>query len=462
MYGQININNYPRIQVFGGVTLDVVFTPVLIDLTQMFGSSIADYVYSLGHDGAAAWFRHLFPKPYYSYNAGQLMSVNTSAHITRGFNLLQECNYRSDTYPPFNQRKAIRVISGVRYQFTCEGFTGATSWRIAACCYDLDGNKIYTRNELINISGEFGDNNSGRYYVSSNNGQHKKIWFTANFNGYMYFWFTLGDTTASSTIIDPCFHIVWDGERDGEYEHYEEHVYPLDESLTLRGIPKLDSGNNLYYDGDTYESDGKVTRKYGIVDLGTLTWLYYSSSESFMYTTSVSNLSSGTTKYICSKYANYGSGAKCMSINGTILRVYDSDYTDPATFKTAMSGVYLVYELATPTTESADPYQNPQIVNDFGTEEYTDYGVVQNTREVAVPVGHVTLYVANLRAKLEMAPESPDGDGDYVVRQTNGINEYIPLVIPQELPDFPTDNGTYRLQVVVSGSTKTLSWVSVS
>lgn len=68
--------------------------------------------------------------------------------------------------------------------------------------------------------------------------------------------------------------------------------------------------------------------------------------------------------------------------------------------------------------------------------------------------------MANLRAKLEMAPDSPDGDGDYIVRQTNGTNEYVPLVIPQELPDLPSDNGTYKLQVVVSGNTKTLSWVS--
>ena len=35
--------------------------------------------------------------------------------------------------------------------------------------------------------------------------------------------------------------------------------YALDSSVTLRGIPKLDASNNLYYDGDTYEADGTVT-----------------------------------------------------------------------------------------------------------------------------------------------------------------------------------------------------------
>ena len=77
------------------------------------------------------------------------------------------------------------------------------------------------------------------------------------------------------------------------------------------------------------------------------------------------------------------------------------------------------------------------------------------------PVGHVTLYQVNLRAKLEMAPESPSGNGDYIVRQTNGINSYVPIVIPQELPTPPTTDGTYRLTVTVSGGVATYSWVSV-
>ena len=63
------------------------------DLTLMFGSTIADYIYSLeqGTAGAGvAWFRNLFPKSYYAYNAGTLMSVKTSKHITTGFNQWDE------------------------------------------------------------------------------------------------------------------------------------------------------------------------------------------------------------------------------------------------------------------------------------------------------------------------------------------------------------------------------------
>lgn len=51
----------------------------LFDLTQMFGSTIADYIYSLeqGTAGAGvAFFRKLFPNDYYDYNTGTLTTVS--------------------------------------------------------------------------------------------------------------------------------------------------------------------------------------------------------------------------------------------------------------------------------------------------------------------------------------------------------------------------------------------------
>ena len=101
-------------------------------------------------------------------------------------------------------------------------------------------------------------------------------------------------------------------------------TYPLDSDLVLRGIPKLSNGN-LYYDGDTYEWDGTVTRKYG--------------------------------------YRAYQSG----------------DASDGSTMIT--DGSHTVYKLNTPTIESADPFTAVQSVEDGGTEEF----VTTN----GVPVGVV-------------------------------------------------------------------------
>ena len=321
----------------------------IIDLTKMFGSAIADYIYALNQATAGsgvAYFKKLFPKPYYAYNAGSLLSVKTSAHRMAGFN----------AYNPTTG--TAKVVSGNQYQIT-----GAYT------ALSLDGTTI----------------------TPDANGK-----FTPSANG------TLTVTGGNSTTT--CVHLVWDGERDGEYEPYEAHTYTIDD-VELRGILKLDAFNNLYADGDRYLPDGTVERRFA--------------------------------------ERTYQSG--------------DESLADAIT-----DGTTTVYKITTPTTETADPYQQTQIVDDFGTEEFVDAAVEANERDVAIPVGNETVYKPNLRAKLEMAPDSPDGDGDYIVRQTNGQNTYIPLVEVKELPDMPSSDGSYKLRCTVSNGTATLSWVSDS
>ena len=311
----------------------------VVDLTQMFGADIADYVAALGDDGAYAWFSRLFPKPYYAFDPGTLMSVRTGANVTVGFN----------AYDPGAGRA--KVVGGNVYQIT-GAYTALT----------LDGENV-----TPDAEGYFTPARSGVLTVTGGD----------------------GDTT--------CVHLSWDGERDGEYEPYTEHFYDLDPDIELRGIPKLDADERLFYDGDTYESDGTVTRRYGV-------------------------------------------------------RAYqDGDATDGSAMVT--DGTTTVYALSSPTTEHAAAYETPQLIDDFGTEEFTD------SRAVAIPAGHSTLYLSNLRAKLEMAPDSPDGDGDYIVRQSGGRNAYVKLTFPaDELPAPPETDGTYSLKCTVSNGTVTYRW----
>lgn len=358
------------------------------DLTQMFGSAIADYIYGLEQANAGAgvaWFRKLFPKPYYAYNAGELMSVNTSAHKMIGFNAWDEQweggGINQNTGANTSNANAIRAKNFIP---VIPGSTYYIKAPIAVRGYWYDYNKNYIKTTSLGVNATFEVPDDAHYLR-----------------------FIIGNSTTPVTSYnnDICINLHWDGERDGEYEPYEEHTYALDSDLELRGIPTLDANNNLYYDGDTYESDGAVTRKFGV-------------------------------------------------------RAYqEGDATDGSTMIT--DGTNTVYKLTSTTTETADPYQNPQIVNDFGTEEYVDAGVTASTptRDVAIPVGHQTFYQNNLRAKLEMAPNSPSGDGDYIVRQTDGENTYVPLVIPTELPTNPSENGTYSLKVTVADGVATLSWV---
>lgn len=138
--------------------------------------------------------------------------------------------------------------------------------------------------------------------------------------------------------------------------------YALDSDLVLRGISKLDASNELYYDGDTYEPDGTVTRKYGI-------------------------------------------------------RAYTAgDATDGSTMIT--DGTNTVYALSTPTTETADAYEEYQIVEADGTEQFVSTGIV--------PVGHDTKYFTDIGAKAETIPDAPTTDGTYTLTCTvsSGVPTY--------------------------------------
>lgn len=203
--------------------------------------------------------------------------------------------------------------------------------------------------------------------------------------------------------------------------------YAIDSTWVGMGIPKLDSNNKLYFDGDTYASDGTVTERYGIVDLGDQTWYYGNGA----FQSDIPTKAIGIGNLICAKYPTYTATASLADMpdkmikgqtNGYTIYVKDSAYTSSADFKTAMSGIYLVYEKATPTTASATPFTSPQICDPNGTEEYVTTGLV--------PVGHETEYVENLADKLT------------------------------DIPDLPTTAGTYSLKVTVSGGVPSYSWVS--
>lgn len=113
---------------------------------------------------------------------------------------------------------------------------------------------------------------------------------------------------------------------------------------------------------------------YGVVDLGSLTWYYNSTAGHQYFRTNgiqdlvktpddnygVANLT--CSKYVSGPYANiYNNTAdKTVGIQVTpsaskgMLTIEDSSYSDPDVFKSAMSGVYLLYELETPATIDLD------------------------------------------------------------------------------------------------------------
>ena len=396
---------------------------MLIDLTLLFGSTIADYIYSLEQANAGAgvaWFKKLFNKPYYAYNAGELKSVSgLVSHDMTGFNQFDKSttiygeyviDSNGETASAANNARTdyIRVIPNASYYVYTEQTSGG--W---GAWYDAD------KNFISDLSGYA---STVHLFTAPPNACYARMTIMRNGSGNP-------DTF--------CINLHWDGSRDGEYEPYVKHSYALDSTKTLRGKFVLDANNNLKAVGDVYPPSGEVGRNFSEpLNLGTLQWSvnsaenhtfeaplptlkFFASFTENVYFVSDRFIPSPTTGGAMIDHGIRQGGSS--QANNKIM-VKDLAYSDADAFKASVNGVYLTYLLATPTTETADPYTSPQIVDDFGTEEY-----VLANGTFPVPVGHNTDYPINVLAKVEMMPNSPNGNGDYIVRQTSGENEYVSL-----------------------------------
>ena len=449
-----------------GVTVDDYVDFVMCDLTLNFGSTIADYIYSLESSNAGdgvAFFKKYFPKDYYPYCAESLSSVNASAHRMTGFNqtsvnptlaMFYDNNgvlgsRTSNSYAALTIK--VRCVPSTVYCITLPHVASRVS--IYPYYFDADKNFI-SKGETVPLQ------QATNYCVT----------VTTPPNAFYLSFCIYRVAELTNTEMSECnINLHWDGERDGEYEPYSLHNYPLNNDVVLRGQPTLVNGQ-IVCDGDVYHADGTVDRNWYEVDLGSLTYRYLSSSKAFLSDHGLADHKASTvwgieyipdvraSGYTPQLWGDISADVVDMAISAydEQVRISDSRYTDPSAFKTAMSGKKLVYKLATPTTESADPFQDPQVVDNWGTEEY----VVTSQNGVDIPVGHETKYPLDVLAKIEVAPDSPDSDGDYLMHRENGENSYTAFI--KELPTLPSEDGNYVLKCSVSGSTKTLSWESQS
>ena len=179
-------------------------------------------------------------------------------------------------------------------------------------------------------------------------------------------------------------------------------TYPIS-AVELRGMFKLDNGE-LTVDGDEYESDGDITRKYGIVDLGDLSWTYNEPNTQFYATisdainTNTWNLNLVSTYEISNKTYAQMSTPHIRGMLTKQIYVINDNYTTPQDFKNGVRGIKVIYELATPDIDLTTPFNERQKVG--STEQFDDYGVITGTRDVSIPVGNETDYLQNFSGSI--------------------------------------------------------------
>ena len=213
--------------------------------------------------------------------------------------------------------------------------------------FSINGNEGYENYIHLCASGSGDDYNGAAYFDVTQKATVTVVDGSKPWN-YVFFRIFAGGTFDVTLTIQ-----VEAGNEATAYEEYRGTTYP---------IPL----GNTVYGGTLDVLTGVLTVTMVGVDLGTLSWTHYPTYSTFLaypagiYPVDSSNYARGIK---CSIYpsVNYwwsNSAKPDKSIShagGNSIAVKDSSYSDAASFKTAMSGVQLCYELATPQTIQLTP-----------------------------------------------------------------------------------------------------------
>lgn len=145
---------------------------------------------------------------------------------------------------------------------------------------------------------------------------------------------------------------------DHDYHAYKGNVYPI----------SFPTEAGTVYGGTLDVTNGVLTVTNGYVDLGTLDWVYTNTSghEKFTSSSALTNAlpvsASVAANAVCEVYAvvsendiySHASDKTLAITSAGKAQVWDSAYTDTATFKSSLSGKHLAYELVTPVTYQLD------------------------------------------------------------------------------------------------------------
>lgn len=318
-----------------------------------------------------------------AYNTGTFLSVNIEGIKSIGFNQWDE-EWEPGAISngsPTTSTSAIRsknyspCIPNQTYYAKCGSYTNNYYLRI--WWYDSD-------KEFIS-----GDWICGTEKTAPANARFFKI--STNTSTYVY---------GNVYNHDICVNLS-DSSRNGTYEPYRGIIREIPPS-TLFPDGILRSAGTAY-DERTPTRDIK---RVGIVDLGTLNWEYVGGTDSRFRVSypqikpTPSNAGYIAANMECIELAIASSDDvynhvidKSIGFHSSLkqLWVYDSTYTDAASFKAAMNGVMLYYELATPTETAIDPPLNLAYpVEQGGTES-----IVIPTGEMSAAPTMAVVYAYN-------------------------------------------------------------------
>ena len=322
-----------------------------IDLTQMFGAG--------NEPATAAEFEKMFPLDYYDYNAGEVIPFAGQNLVTTGKNQYNPATGKAN------------LLGGQTYQL----IGTYTSAEIDEVAVILDSNNCFTtiKDCVLDVTG--------------------------------------GNDT--DTFVG-----LYNGETN-TYEPYERRSLPLDPSQWRDKQGNLVfpyggmHGAGTAYDYAKVDADGyirKAMRCFGQVDLGSLT--YEGGSDTYSIMSNIIGKAYGSNLKTSLPYSYTIGQAEKQNMpnksiggnNNSYIYVRDDDYTNTNTFKAAMNGVLLYYELETPVeVELATPVYAKYLVDKDGTEEVSP---ANGAAPYTTPANLSILYAMDARGTIANLPKN--------------------------------------------------------
>lgn len=239
------------------------------------------------------------------------------------------------------------------------------------------------------------------------------------------------ESKANETFTTPanCLSIGVSGSGDISINLYYEKSAGVPEQRCLTYEPyevltNNDTGNEVLRSAgsvhDIKKPDGTITRNIGVVDLGSLEWAYAGTNTFYVVYNGIKLLtanmvtSNGYTPIALWTPFSNSDKAIHMDDNGQ-LYIKDSGYTDATTFKTAMSGVYLYYELATPTTEQGTTFSENLVIDDFGSMDFSGTS--------GVPQGNLIFYPVDYKAFIDTLYNYTQGTPSNIALKSDVVSE---------------------------------------
>ena len=384
-----------------GATINEYIKPCVVNLTKMFGAG--------NEPTTLEEFYARIPQnvDLYAYNEGEIVSTDADGIKSVGFNAWDE-EWENGTIVDFGEvynansiisKNYIPIIPNASYLAIYTGSVTGVGNMLQVGFWDADKNFI---GRMYPTSSFVPPTNAKYMKVSTNT--------AANIKTYNH---------------DICIHLVHTGYRNGEYQPYMQFIRNLDTRIKEAFPNGLRSAGNAH--DKVYNKNGKgiIEKRIGVVDMGTLNWTYYDGRfYSNILTDIGGTLGETYLNVVSSRYENSMSTSnKTFFVykNG-IVYVYDSAYTDAATFKAALSGVMLYYELAEPIiTEYDEPFNLDYEVWDFGTEQMIaskpsapikakiayGFNAVDSVRTAQIEIAELKTQIAQMQTLMASLTASP-------------------------------------------------------